>query len=418
MIKVEKIKKSYDGAMRARNGLLHCYTCASSERNRKKTKKRIFCPKVCCICDSSIKHGEEVLLPIDLLKHEMVKHYLLFENTDWTDSPVNAEAKAQLKDQYTLRLPRILDRKLVSFQEQLSSYILSPRSYMKLKTVNGKQTPHLGSCSECYHALKSMADNRLNHHPPPPNGIASGLMCGYAPRILKELNQVELALISKARVNMHLFQYTAGAHKAIRGYHTLYYNDVEQTNKVMNYYSKLSKESSNEENSKFSGIVQVVLAGPFTSEQKIRTLKEISVDIDKVNRALKWLKKHNVLYQTDEINDEQITQPEIYDISEAVESQNSNVEQVIETRAIFPDGSPTIHNGGMETSEEFKVKTIEKIVTGDHTLIAKGSKNILRDYEGDNLLRAFPLLFPYGIGNRDHQGNILNSTKFYEHLAS
>jgi hypothetical protein len=35
------------------------------------------------------------------------------------------------------------------------------------------------------------------------------------------------------------------------------------------------------------------------------------------------------------------------------------------------------------------------------TLLGSPTTNILRDYEGDNLTKAFPLQFPYGVGGLD-----------------
>jgi arsenate reductase-like glutaredoxin family protein len=53
--------------------------------------------------------------------------------------------------------------------------------------------------------------------------------------------------------------------------------------------------------------------------------------------ALHWLKKNNVLYQDIDIDAESITQPEIVDFSEPVESKNSNIEKVFQMMAVFPD---------------------------------------------------------------------------------
>ena len=35
------------------------------------------------------------------------------------------------------------------------------------------------------------------------------------------------------------------------------------------------------------------------------------------------------------------------------------------------------------------------------TLVNRPTTKILKDYQGDNLIMAFPLQFPYGIGSRD-----------------
>ena len=47
---------------------------------------------------------------------------------------------------------------------------------------------------------------------------------------------------------------------------------------------------------------------------------------------------------------------------------------------------------------------IKECTTKQATLISRPTRNILRDYQGDNLLRAFPLQFHYGIGHEKRDG--------------
>ena len=51
------------------------------------------------------------------------------------------------------------------------------------------------------------------------------------------------------------------------------------------------------------------------------------------------------------------------------------------------------------------------------TLISRPTKNIVRDYEGDNLLKAFPLQFPYGYGNDDlREDDKMGKVPYYKYL--
>jgi hypothetical protein len=52
------------------------------------------------------------------------------------------------------------------------------------------------------------------------------------------------------------------------------------------------------------------------------------------------------------------------------------------------------------------------------TLIGHPTTNILRDYEGDNLSKAFPLQFPCGIGGLDHDGEPHGGIYYLRHLLS
>ena len=94
----------------------------------------------------------------------------------------------------------------------------------------------MGCCKECFDQLKKV----YNGGPPdkPKYAIANNKCFGYPPDELSCLNETELALVSQARVNRHMMNFTGGAHKCIKGWHNLYYNDLDRQTKVMNYYTK------------------------------------------------------------------------------------------------------------------------------------------------------------------------------------
>ena len=74
------------------------------------------------------------------------------------------------------------------------------------KKVKNKETIHCSDCIDCYSALKVMQYG-INIKISPPNSICNSLLCGYAPIELTQLNDIELSLVSKDKVNKHLFSY-------------------------------------------------------------------------------------------------------------------------------------------------------------------------------------------------------------------
>ena len=83
-----QIKRSYDGAMKARNNLLH--------HDGSK-----FWSKVCCICDRFIKYKDERFVLVENLLHEDVKKHLTVDEEDWEDLEVPHEARKNIKEHYT-----------------------------------------------------------------------------------------------------------------------------------------------------------------------------------------------------------------------------------------------------------------------------------------------------------------------------
>ncbi|KAG7352599.1 helitron helicase-like protein [Nitzschia inconspicua] len=118
-----------------------------------------------------------------------------------------------------------------------------------------------------------------------------------------------------------------------------------------------------------------------------------------------------------------IVMPQVVDESEIVMSENNNIEEVYEIFAVFHDSNiPCCSNGGCGNSRELKELTIECLLSRNSckeaTLISKPTRNVLRDYQGDNLLLAYPIQFPYGIGSRDAAGLERVGTEYLKYLCS
>ena len=72
---------------------------------------------------------------------------------------------------------------------------------------------------------------------------------------------------------------------------------------------------------------------------------------------------------------------------------------------VFPHiTEPTKTNGGVNNQETLRDMTLDCLIQNSEmnpTLTARSSRSQLNDYQGANLLIAFPLQFPYGFGQRE-----------------
>jgi hypothetical protein len=113
-----------------------------------------------------------------------------------------------------------------------------------------------------------------------------GYLIGESPAILKDLNDVELSLISTVRTTCQTWVFFAGCHQHIQGWHTLYEN---KPGAIASQIETLS-------NAGMKGQLLVVLCGPFTSTQRAVTRARTLVNAHKVIDAFKWLKENNFHY--------------------------------------------------------------------------------------------------------------------------
>ncbi|KAG7365116.1 hypothetical protein IV203_038319 [Nitzschia inconspicua] len=312
--------------------------------------------------------------------------------------------------------------------------MLSPRTF---KVKSGKSEA-IGSCRSCCQQVRRSSRSDVSPTPLPPFSISNGLMIGKAPETLEKLNEVERALISRGRINKHIFSFEAGSHKSIKGWHTMFYNDVYAVLGVSNWAQKIETENICNRNDKYKEEEEdnvaiqmkrtfpeicVILTGPFTPMQKAKVMAKTKINYSNVKNALLWLKEHNRLYKDIDTETFVSVTPHVVDESEAVMSVYNNIEEVYEVFAIFPDKNlPCSTNGGCENSGELKDLTIECLLLSggskDATLICRPTKNILRDYQGNNSLLAYPVQFPYGIGCKDSKGDYRAGYPYLKHLCS
>ena len=343
--------------------------------------------KVCLVCD-------KILVPKDI-KHvkwsKFVSYKQFFKNDSLPD---------ELRAQY-----HYIDPTSESRTNSLEGCLLSPRSVFQFgKTDKKKEKPTILLCTTCAASLKP---SRMDNFKLPLFAIANSMAVGKAPLVLSRLNEIEVALLSQARFRGHLFTYWGGCHRSIRGWHSFYDVDVGHTTAVLQDVRKLT-DSNN---------IAVVLCGPFTSAQKTRIMKKIRVNIPWILEAFEWLQTNNELYK--DMPTPQIGQPRIIDTSTEVESENTDIETKEELSVVFPDG--TVHTGGCKNGAEFDLMVAEikaRAPPGAQPIItSRPSSRVVKDYAGDNLLRAFPLQFPYGLGGGSREAR-KDPKRYYRQLLS
>jgi hypothetical protein len=236
-------------------------------------------PVICSICDSmptECKWSQTVDI------HKFVK---LCERGKLRKTDSLKAYSQELRDQYTAKDKRLKD------------YVLSPETY-----VNRQDEVLV-----CHHCLTELETNwtkdRVRRRAPR-ESIASGYMIGDAPEVLTCLNPVELSLITKTVTQCQSWIFFGGSHQSIKGWHTFFKGRPGEN--VGNL--TLMTESG------WKGKILVVMCGPFTNEQYLKTKEKTSVDPEKVIAAFRWLKENNYRYRDIEIpNVDDIPQPYIID---------------------------------------------------------------------------------------------------------
>ena len=276
---------------------------------------------------------------------------------------------------------------------EMKSMLLSPRAVFvhNIDPCALKAKPGFQCCSDCFAAIGNEEvqanPNRLELHE---FAIANGMTIGEAPKVLLDLNPMELALVSQARIDKHVFSFYGGCHQSIKGWHSMFEADVEHTAGVLQRLDDM-----------FGSKVTIAccLQGPFTKRQKELVKKKCEIEPKKVLAAMNWLIDNNDLWKGFKIPDpKELPKAIILDDSEHCHSANTAIEEKFEYTVVFPDTEDTQStNGGFDTFEEFQQNVVDQMAV-EATLVSCPTQNRLKDYEGDALLRAFPLQFPYGYG--------------------
>jgi hypothetical protein len=326
--------------------------------------------KACCCCDRVIKYGET----------EFIGNLALKRRT-WAklDKNTNEHMKLYYKYQGEGSLK----------DSSLEDLLISPRSYYSERRNGSRLEKGFDICRQCNSEKEPMFSIKKYSF-------------GGAPYVLSCLNDVELAMVSQGRIDRHIFQLYAGQHQCISLWHQMHFNDCEHTLASFEIFNEY----------KLPKIMMCTLSGPFTSQQKAKALKRISVDTSKIMRALIWLVKHNVLYKDLNLpGDNEFPIPVIIDHSNVVDATDSRIETIFETTVIFPQTNNIQENNGGNTTKEAFLRDVLKDKRQSR-MISRPTLNAVKLYDGNNLAKCFPLQFPYGTGVMQDKVDILKYLKF------
>jgi PIF1-like helicase/Helitron helicase-like domain at N-terminus len=350
-------------------------------------KKGSLHSNVCLICDKLMNPKEQKLVSMKIF----LKYAVYLKGS--SSIPIS------LRQCYRFNVDEV---KKIPGTRILEDCLLSPRSKL-VQTYKNRNTMVM-CCQECRGGL---SEKLLKQGKLPRFAIANNLAIGIAPVCLERLNEIEIALLSQARFRGHLFTYWGGCHRSIKGWHSFHEVDPNHTIAVLEKVEHFTNSKN----------IAVVLCGPFTSNQKEKVLRKVQVNVEWVLDAFAWLKANNKLYEN--LPFPRIEAPAIFDKSYNVESDNSDIETKEEIKVVFPDG--TVQTGGCSDGVQFDKAVAEirsKCANSIPFLTSRPSQKILRDYEDENLMRAFPKQFPYGFGYHE-DFNIKSSQNGYlKHLIS
>ena len=230
-----------------------------------------FHPVICCVCDSIPSQ------PNWSCYVKVATAMKLFEISNMEISFLQDVYPSKLLEQYSVK------------HRKLKKFVLSPATY-----INEKEEVLM--CKKCHSELiqnwKSFKHKKKKDFLPPVQAIASRYVIGDAPDELTTLNEVELSLVSRARIFCQSWIFFGGCHQHIKGWHTFFRN--RPTDNVGNLLQLIDAGPNN-------NIILVVLCGPFTKTQKAITMASTAVNPKKVIAAWRWLKANNFRYEKDVI---------------------------------------------------------------------------------------------------------------------
>ena len=248
-----------------------------------KDENDVLKPVVCCVCDGIPTRPQwSTWVSVERLRKLCVTSKM---------------QKTQLSGIY----PEELINQYTAPHEDLKAFVLSPASQVN------REMDSILICEDCLSALQlNNEKKRSGKIYPPKESIANGYLLGEPPTILKSLNAVELAIVSRVQVHCQTWVFFAGCHQHIKGWHCFFRNRNESN---VGSVQMLGDSGMN-------GNILVVLCGPFTSQQKALTLAAVNVNVQKVLAGFDWMKRNNFYHKDERIPEEsEIPIPVILDDS-------------------------------------------------------------------------------------------------------
>ena len=286
--------------------------------------------------------------------------------------------------------------------------MLSPRGCY-VRATDGRRPEGFLVCTSCKYGLDHVQMLKF--------AIANNYCFGTPPLCLKELMEVELAMLTLVKMYGYCFTYTGGKKKQLKG--SLSYYKVSMTS--------IAATAAQFDVLGLSKDIAVILYGNLTAAQKSRAREKSKIRPQKFLIALEWLLLYNEEWRTKNINlDEvshQLRNPVLIDQSRQVEGNgDSNIESTEVFEVYFPDGSASTVSGGQENLEQFQELVKAAQESGyDLEMRNEWIKEAVHDFKDNNLVNACLLQFPYGRGGLHEvqlkgDGSITNSTDIKEYL--
>ena len=358
-------------------------------------------PHVCTVCDEFLMSPNAIqVLTIDRMK--TVRPMLLWTSLPDSERIPEVEAYYKFKD----KLPVGTDADFVQ------GMALSPRGAIYRK--NSRSKPGFTCCQNCLSSLTGR-----NAHVPF-YAVVNKNYVGCAPECLKQLNDVELSLLSPVSTHGYCFSHTGGTQMQLKG--TLAFMRIQER--------RIIESAAAMDNLKLTQHVVVLCHGRMTDAQRKRVAERTKVDTGKIIEAAKWLCSNHLRWKNvnyDEIKKELEKKRVIrVDHSETVESTNATVESEEIFTCYYPEGAANETSGGFDDPEAF-IKFADEMARKNFNveLQVDLQKEFVKDNDADQLTGASLLQFPFGRGGLDEvrqtkDGSSTSSPdvhKFLQHLS-
>ena len=267
----------------------------------------------------------------------------------------------------------------------MDDMLLSPRSPF-LKFSDRRKKNGFCVCAKCQYSLSCNEMPRF--------AIANNYCVGTPPPCLKELTEVELAMLTPVKTFGYCFSYTGGQNKQLQGSLSYFKVEIESIVRAAMHLDVLEMHKN----------IVVILHGKMTPQQKRTARQKSKVRVEKFLNALTWLIHNNEEWKKKKIDLDQVRanlrSPVLVD-SSTVDSEegDSNVESTESFKVFFPDGTMSATNGGQQNLEKFRELVKQAKLKGfDLDFQCDLSKEIVADFKDNNLVNACLLQFPYGRG--------------------
>lgn len=265
--------------------------------------------------------------------------------------------------------------------DEIKKCLLSSRTLVTYSSRH-KQHRYL-VCNKCKHSL-------CRKDEVPIHAIANGYEIGPVPIELASLTDVELSFISPVRCLNHLYTFRGG-HRGIKGFHSLLNTNIVRTRRFL---EQLDIDGH------YPNTMVVMLHGKMTEAQRKNIYRRMQIRRDKCKKAIDWLIMNNNVFKHEysNWNITEIPDPIVINESTPLHSLNSNIESVTEVTVVFPDSTLNEINGGLSNIDTYKRRLSSLLRTTNSGEIHMPLGEFVRDFEGENFMKLFPLLFPFGLG--------------------